>query len=164
MSNTIDLEGVRRGKAHLKRAVELGKQRGARPARPVPLGEIIAGGAATLTVDELAMLTRLAAITIRRDIKSGRLKAANGGGKSAYRISRTDAEAWWRGRGGGALIGEPAAGEAPYLTNGNGAGNNGLARRLALLDSMTDDLPNDRAAAGLAPLTDDDIASSYDED
>jgi hypothetical protein len=106
MSEIINIEGVRRGNAHLRRAVELGKQRGNRPARAVPISDIIADGATTMTVDELATTTRLAPITIRRDIKSGRLKAANGGGKSAYRISLADAESWWRARGGGELFGD----------------------------------------------------------
>jgi excisionase family DNA binding protein len=164
MSKTIDLEGVRRGKAHLKRAVELGKQRGDQPARRVPLTEIIRP--ATLTVEELATMTRLAAITIRRDIKSGKLKAANGGGKSAYRISQPDAEAWWRGRGGGALL-DPAmmpGSEARDQARTHGIDTSGRERRLALLDAMTEGLPDARSAAGLPPLTDDDIASNYDED
>lgn len=115
MSKVVDLDRVRRGKAELSRAVELGKARGSRPARPVPVGEITAPAGSTLTVEDLASVARLAAITIRRDIRAGKLKAANGGGKSAYRISRADAEAWWRQRGGGTLIGVPMVSEAAEL-------------------------------------------------
>ncbi len=112
MSKVVDLEGVRRGKASLRRAVALGKARGSQSARPVPVAELIAGGRLTLTVPELATLTGLHQLTIRRAIAQGELKAANGGGRSQYRISCADAESWWRGRGGGTLLG--AAG----LTNG----------------------------------------------
>jgi len=87
--------------------------------------------AQTLTIDELARVVRLAPITIRRDIKTGRLKAANGGGRSRYRISPTDAESWWRGRGGGTLLG----------------------------DSVPLDTPQTRAATILAGLDSDDIAT-----
>jgi excisionase family DNA binding protein len=163
MGNVIDLDLVREGDAHLKRAKRLNPNV---TARPVPV-EAIATGA--LTVTQLAQLAGVHPQTIRRAIAARELQAASKGRKGHHRISRTDAEAWWRRRGGGTLLGDATSADAyalqaPAYTNGNGAGNNGLAQRLTLLDSMTDDLPNDRAAAGLAPLTDDDIASSYDED
>jgi excisionase family DNA binding protein len=103
MDTVIDMEGVRSGTAHLNRARELGKQRGVRMARPVPIDEIVAGGN-IFTVEELSAMVRLAPITILRAIRAGELRAANGGGKSGYRITRGDISAWWRGRGGGDLF------------------------------------------------------------
>lgn len=58
------------------------------------------------TVRELAEATGLSNVTIRRAIDSGQLRAAQGGSRAPYRISRSDAEAWWRRRGGGALFGD----------------------------------------------------------
>lgn len=110
MSKVISMDGVRSGTAHLKRAKELGKARGARSPRPVPVAEIISSGGNVFTVEELSQLVRLAPITIRRAIRSGALRAANGGGKSGYRITRGDIEVWWRSRGGGNLF--EANGEA----------------------------------------------------
>ena len=115
MSNVVNMEGVRSGTAHLKRARELGKARGVRLARPVPIEEIISGGN-MFTVEEVAALVRLAPITIRRAIRAGALRAANGGGKSGYRITRGDIEAWWQSRGGGSLFGEAAPLEAHQST------------------------------------------------
>lgn len=66
--------------------------------------ELVRGERVTLTVPELATLSGLHPLTIRRAIGAGKLKAANGGGRSHYRISRIDAEQWWRGRGGGTLL------------------------------------------------------------
>jgi excisionase family DNA binding protein len=112
MSKVIDMEGVKRGKAHLERAAELGKLRTI-PARPVPLDELVKEVPLTvdelmektpLTVDELAALVRLHPLTIRRDIKAGKLTAAKGGQNAPYRISKTDASNWWKARGGGELF------------------------------------------------------------
>jgi excisionase family DNA binding protein len=120
----INLEGVRRADARLQRAKELDPNV---TTRPVPVGELVAIGRVTLTVPELAALTGLHPLTIRRAIGNGELKAANGGGRSHYRISRADAEAWWRGRGGGTLLGdatintttgEAKPGDVPEQTTG----------------------------------------------
>ncbi len=110
MPKTIDLNLVRSADARLKRA------RTHSPnvtARPVPIAELVARGRVTLTVPELATLADLHPLTIRRAIAAGELKAANGGGRSHYRISRADAEAWWRGRGGGSLLDDVATVETP---------------------------------------------------
>lgn len=98
MSEVINIGGARRGNTLLRRVN--------RSARAVPMSGIIAGSVTTMTVDELAATTRLSPLTIRRNIREGKLKAANGGGKSAYRISIADAESWWRARGGGELFGD----------------------------------------------------------
>jgi excisionase family DNA binding protein len=113
MSKVIDMDGVRSGTAHLKRARELGKARGVRVPRPVPIEEILGGGN-VFTVEEVAQLVRLAPITIRRAIRSGALRAANGGAKSGYRITRGDIETWWHSRGGGELF---ASTPAPTKSN-----------------------------------------------
>jgi excisionase family DNA binding protein len=143
MSKVVDLDRVRRGKAELRRAVELGKARGSQPARPVPVAELIAGGRVTLTVPELATLTGLHQLTIRRAIARGELKAANGGGRSQYRISRADAESWWRGRGGGTLLGA-----APMLEMD--AQNDTSNSAAAILSGLDSDDPRARNAAIMA--------------
>jgi len=153
MSKVVDLDRVRRGKAELRRAVELGKARGSQPARPVPVAELIAGGRVTLTVPELATLTGLHQLTIRRAIARGELKAANGGGRSQYRISRADAESWWRGRGGGTLLGA-----APMLemdaqndtSNGAASEQAGVTSAAAILSGLDSDDPRARNAAIMA--------------
>lgn len=143
MSKVINMEGVRSGTAHLKRAKELGKARGARSPRPVPVAEIVNGVGNVFTVEELSQLVRLAPITIRRAIRSGALRAANGGGKSGYRITRGDIEAWWRSRGGGDLFG--ATGETRDF--------------LAILEESAP-----RIAAGTArPITSDNISDAIAE-
>ncbi len=128
MDTVIDMEGVRSGTAHLKRARELGKKRGVRMARPVPIDEIVAGGN-IFTVEELSALVRLAPITILRAIRAGELRAANGGGKSGYRITRGDISAWWSGRGGGDL----------FAADGNQATQEQEAKMRAFL-SLADEL------------------------
>jgi excisionase family DNA binding protein len=108
MAKVLDLEGVRRGDAHLERAKRLNPKV---TKRPVPVAEIIGGEPAprvTYGVSEVAQIVGLHPLTIRRAIAAGELKAANGGGKSPYRISRADLETFWRARGGGALL-EPVA-------------------------------------------------------
>jgi excisionase family DNA binding protein len=151
MSKVISMEGVRSGTAHLKRARELGKSRGARSPRPVPVGEIISSGGNVFTVQELSQLVRLAPITIRRAIRSGALRAANGGGKSGYRITRGDIETWWRSRGGGDLF-EVADATAPEYSDQK-------ASRLAALDHIG----TYNTRAGLPPLSDDAVADAYCE-
>ncbi len=144
MSKVISMEGVRSGTAHLKRAKELGKVRGARSPRPVPVAEIISGGGNVFTVEELSQLVRLAPITIRRAIHSGALRAANGGGKSGYRITRGDIETWWRSRGGGDLF------EANNETGGG---------FMAMLEESAS-----RIAAGTTrPITSDNISEAIAE-
>ena len=56
------------------------------------------------TVPQLAALVAVHPDTIRRAIAAGELRAANSGGRTHYRVSRMDAEAWWRARGGGSLF------------------------------------------------------------
>ena len=100
MSNTINLDLVREGDQHLKRAKRLNPSV---TARAVPVATIATGA---FTVPELAQLAGVHPQTIRRAIQAGELKAATGGFKGHARISRTDAEVWWRGRGGGTLLGD----------------------------------------------------------
>ena len=76
---TIDLALVRSADARLARAKRLNPNV---TARPVPIGELVTRGRVTLTVPELATLTGLHSLTIRRAIAAGELKAANGGGRS----------------------------------------------------------------------------------
>lgn len=98
MSRTIDLELVRQGDAHLKRAKELNPNVA---AWAVPVAAIGA-----FDVPTLARLAGVHPQTIRRAIEAGQLKAARNGRYSQARISRTDAEIWWRERGGGTLLGD----------------------------------------------------------
>jgi excisionase family DNA binding protein len=98
MSQTINLELVRQGDAHLRRAKKLDPSV---TARAVPVGEMGA-----FTVPQLASLAGVNPQTIRRAIAKGELKAAKSGHHSQARISRTDAEIWWRERGGGTLLGD----------------------------------------------------------
>jgi excisionase family DNA binding protein len=101
MPNTIDLDLVRQGDQHLQRAKQLNPRV---TARAVPVATITTGA---LTVPELAQLAGVHPQTIRRAIHAGELRAATGfQGKGHARISRTDAEVWWRGRGGGTLLGD----------------------------------------------------------
>jgi excisionase family DNA binding protein len=101
MPNTINLDLVREGDQHLKRAKQLNPRI---TARAVPVGSI---ASRAFTVPELAQLAGVHPQTIRRAIQAGELKAATGfQGKGHARISRTDAEVWWRGRGGGTLLGD----------------------------------------------------------
>lgn len=101
MPNTINLDLVRQGDQHLKRAKQLNPRV---TARAVPVASITTGA---LTVPELAQIAGVHPQTIRRAIHAGELRAATGfQGKGHARISRTDAEVWWRGRGGGTLLGD----------------------------------------------------------
>lgn len=98
MSQTINLQLVREGDAHLKRAKKLDPRI---TARAVPVAEVGA-----FTVPQLASLAGVNPQTIRRAIHKGELKAAKAGHYGQARISRTDAELWWRGRGGGTILGD----------------------------------------------------------
>lgn len=144
MPKTIDLSLVRSADARLKRAKSHSPNV---TARPVPIAELVARGRVTLTVPELATLADLHPLTIRRAIAAGELKAANGGGRSHYRISRADAEAWWRGRGGGTLLDDVATAATPEEK---------AAEILAALDS--DDMT--RRNAAIVELARSDAATS----
>ena len=149
-AKTVDLAGVRRADARLARAKQIDPNI---TARPVPIGELVATGRVTLTVPELATLTDLNPLTIRRAIASGELQAANGGGRSHYRISRTDAETWWRRRGGGTLLGAAPLGDAATGQPANGSvPNTGTpeARAAAILAGLDSDDPTTRNAAIVA--------------
>jgi excisionase family DNA binding protein len=100
MGKVIDLEGVRRGDAHLKRAKELNSDV---TRRAVPVAGIVSNSRLAFTVPQVAEIVGLHPITVRREIRAGRLRAASAGGKGHYRISRADVETWWRSRGGGVL-------------------------------------------------------------
>ncbi len=98
MGNVIDLDLVREGDAHLKRAKRLNPNV---TARSVPVAAIANGA---LTVTELAQIAGVHPQTIRRAIAARELQAASKGHRGHHRISRADAEAWWRRRGGGTLL------------------------------------------------------------
>lgn len=98
MSQTINLDLVRQGDAHLKRAKQLDQNI---TARAVPVYDVGA-----FTVPQLARLAGVNPQTVRRAISKGDLKAAKGGHYGQARISRTDAEIWWRERGGGTILGD----------------------------------------------------------
>ena len=100
----IDLEKVREGDAHLERARRLHDEEGREP-RPVPLEEIAMEDQTTFSVQEAARLAGLSEETIRREIRAGKLKAAQVG-TGPYRISRVEIANWWRSRGGGELFGD----------------------------------------------------------
>ncbi len=131
MPSTINLDLVKSADARLKRAKRINPNV---TARPIPIGELVARGRVTLTVPELATLTGLHALTIRRAISAGELKAANGGGRSHYRISRADAESWWQGRGGGTLLGDSASAPTPDTPQARAAA---ILAGLDSRDSMT---------------------------
>lgn len=69
-----------------------------------PLATGFVGAGAALTVPQLAQMIGVHPRTIRRAIASGALPAAHASKKSPYRISRLDANQWWRSRGGSALF------------------------------------------------------------
>ena len=86
---------------------------------PSSRGEIVSNmQTLVFTVPQLAALVAVHPDTIRRAIAAGELRAANSGGKTHYRVSRMDAEAWWRARGGGSLFvpGVPAPSPTPDRT------------------------------------------------
>jgi excisionase family DNA binding protein len=101
MPSTINLDLVRSADARLKRAKRLNPNV---TARPVPIEELVQRAA--LTVPELAAIANMHPLTIRRAIGAGELKAASNGAKGHYRITRADANIWWKGRGGSDLFPE----------------------------------------------------------
>ncbi len=108
MPSTINLDLVRSADARLKRAKRINPNV---TARPVPIEELVQRAA--LTVPELAAITNMHPLTIRRAIAAGELKAASNGAKGHYRITRADANAWWKGRGGSDLFPEFASVQQP---------------------------------------------------
>jgi len=98
-----------------------------------------------LTVPQLAALLSVHPNTIRRAIAAGDSKAAHGGGRNRYRISRIDAQDWWRALGGGALFPEnvPAAGIS--ISNAQ------TEKEMAHLPPRLTMVPPERIAAILAP-------------
>ena len=104
-TRTIDLAGVRRGDAHLERAVEVDPTV---TRRPVPVPAILAREhmrKLTYSVAEAAALVGYAPETLRRAIRAGQLKAAGGGKGAEYRISSVELERWWRDvKNGGELF------------------------------------------------------------
>lgn len=97
----IDLDGVRRGDAHLDRAAQLNPRI---HQRSVPVATILQKAEPTTTtmqkltysVTEAAAVVGFAAETLRRAIRRGTLIAAGGGKGSGYRISGVELERWWR--------------------------------------------------------------------
>lgn len=104
----IKLEGVRRAKAHLRRAKQLHDDQGRKP-RPVPLMELDPmTDKQVYTVNEAAELLSLNVQTVRRWCRDGELQAAKIG--RHYRISRPALEDFWRARGGGELFADEEGG------------------------------------------------------
>lgn len=99
--DTIDLEGVRRGDAHLDEAKRLYRKQGRTP-RPVPLDEIADMAKQTYTTNEVADLLDVDVQTVRRWCREGDLPAADVGRN--YRVSRHELEKFWKERGGGDLF------------------------------------------------------------
>lgn len=108
MPATINLDLVKSADARLQRAKTLNPNV---TARPVPVEELVQRGA--LTVPELAAIANMHPLTIRRAIAAGELPAASNGRKGHYRITRADANAWWKARGGSGLFPEFAGTQAP---------------------------------------------------
>lgn len=114
MPNVIDLDLVREGDQHLKRAKRLNPNV---TTRPVEVAQIITGQRQTFTVPELARLVGVHPQTIRRAIEAGELKAAQSGQHGHFRVSHAEAQIWWTQRGGGVLL---RNGEANTPLSGNG--------------------------------------------
>jgi excisionase family DNA binding protein len=128
MSQTINLELVRQGDAHLKRAKQLDQNI---TARAVPVYDVGA-----FTVPQLARLAGVNPQTVRRAISKGDLKAAKGGHYGQARISRTDAEIWWRERGGGTILGDLS----PSVAQDAEAAGSQLADFLKSVEALTQEL------------------------
>lgn len=90
-----------------------------------------------LTVEQAAERLQLSPVTIRRQIKSGVLKGIRRG--RVYRIPESALSQSSRDSPASTVPGE-------------------IARRLEALDDLLAGLPDNRARAGLAPLSDEDIA------
>ena len=58
----------------------------------------------TYSVQEVSKITNFCNETIRRQIRSGKLKAAGDGKNGSYRISEAELEKWWAKKGGGDLF------------------------------------------------------------
>lgn len=101
---TIQSQRGRKNKASNKELAETSRPKQGRSS--LPIQEV---ARATITVPELAAYTGYSPDTIRRAIASGELQAANGGGKSPYRITKSAADAWFQQRGGGSLYGDKQA-------------------------------------------------------
>ena len=102
----IDLDGVRRGDAHLSRARRL--LQGAQP-RTIPLDTIDTTkreepmkDKLVFTSDEAAELLGVHPQTLRKWIRNGDLKAVSVG--RSYRIDRAQLESFWRAQGGERLF------------------------------------------------------------
>lgn len=65
----------------------------------------------TMTIEELAEQVGCRQDAIRKLIRKGKLKSVRVGG--VHRISKADANAWWRDQGGGILFAEAEIGELP---------------------------------------------------
>lgn len=147
MPNVIDLDLVRQGDAHLKRAKRLNPNV---TARPVEVAQIVTTQRQAFTAPELARLVGVHPQTIRRAIEAGELKAAQSGQHGHFRISRTEAQQWWKGRGGGTLWDEPkpaentpetrAAGILEALESGDMRRRNRAIIELAHADEETREL------------------------
>ena len=92
-----------------------------------------------LTVEQAAERLQLSPVTIRRQIKSGVLKGVRRG--RVYRIPES-------------ALSQSSDSVAPRIA----AVPDEIARRLDALDALVADLPDNRARAGLAPLSDEDVS------
>lgn len=102
-----------------------------------------------LTVTQLAIAANVTPQTIRRAIASGNLRAAQSGEHGHFRISRTEAQEWWRNRGGGALWDGPMYCNTPQeraekilqdLANPNSMVRNSAIVALAHADEETSEI------------------------
>lgn len=89
--------------------------------RAAPAGEcdvVMDGGTTrtTFTLLEAAALLQVHPETLRRAIKADELLAAKIG--KEYRISKTDLEAYWIAKGGGALFDDSPRPQGPALRQG----------------------------------------------
>ncbi len=151
MSNVINIDLVRQGDAHLKRAKRLNPEV---TAPTVNVVEIINTQPQTFTVSQLAGLVGVHPQTVRRAIDAGQLKAAQSGEKGHHRISYTEAQLWWQRRGGGALMGEATA-QTPQtrateilagLDSDDSAPRNAAIVALARADAITSALVEEEVA------------------
>lgn len=100
----------------------------------------------TFTLPEAAALLQVHPETLRRAIKAGQLMAAKIG--KEYRISKTDLEAYWTAKGGGALFDDSPRPEGRMLGRGRKKRDaRGGAEQLNLLHQ-----PTAGTAANEAPM------------